>query len=66
TLFHDLAILHRGFGVGSSGVLEAPVTGLVTVAGPPDCDPAVFGTARLAIIPWVFGWAKVVAEGEKT
>lgn len=66
TLLRDLSILHRGFGQASQGVVEARVTELVTVAGPADADPDVFGTARVAIIPWVFGWARVVAEEENT
>jgi len=63
-VFHDLSILHDFYGRASQGVLEAPVTELVTVTGPADADPSVFGTARVAVIPWVFGWARVVAEEE--
>ena len=65
TVFRDLAILRHGYGLATQGALEAPVTGLVSVAGPLEADPDVFGTARLALIPWVFGWARVLTEGEK-
>ncbi len=64
TVLRDLWILHRGYGLSTQGVLEAPVTGLVSMVGPIDADRDVFGTARLALVPWVFGWARVVTEGE--
>lgn len=56
----DLRRLHRFYNIPQKGILEAPVSGLVTVVGPPDADSSVFGTAQVTVIPWVFGWARVV------